>query len=287
MSVEIHEAFVSREAELSKQGPSVTLRYIAVGSYSQVEVEAAAIYNTPAEVVTGDGRNFVRQKMSTRQRAGAIYDVTVTYGSRDDPKSEDPPETGDLDVEFDTTGGTQHITQSRATRMRTARIEEDGPDFKGAIGVTGDGKHRRVTGVDVVIPELKIIRRVFQPASLVNAAYIKTVARLTGSMNSNAMFDFAPGELLFLGARGRYRAARDDWEITYTWAASENIEAGDLPDIGENSQVNPIVKKGHDFLWIWYRPFEDTTAKAIIPNPTCGYVEQIYPEKDHSALGVT
>ena len=58
-----------------------------------------------------------------------------------------PAETGESSSSFDTSGGTQHITQALATVSRYAPPGKTGPDFSRAVGVT----HENVEAVDITV----------------------------------------------------------------------------------------------------------------------------------------
>jgi hypothetical protein len=98
-------------------------------------------------------------------------------------------------------------------------------------------------------------------------------------VNGSGFKGFAKGELLFLGASGSKRG-KDDWEITYRFAASPNAAGLTLGDI------TGINKEGWHYLWVRFADDEDTTAKALIKKPVAAYVEQVYQYGDFSLLGL-
>lgn len=102
---------------------------------------------------------------------------------------------------------------------------------------------------------------------------------LTGTVNNSPFRGFEPGEVLFLGASGSKRG-QDDWEIAYKFAASPNVLGLSVGDIAG------IAKRGWDYLWIRYADIEDTAAKMLVKRPLAVYVEQVYPYRDFSGLGI-
>jgi hypothetical protein len=177
--------------------------------------------------------------------------------------------------QFDTGGGTQHITQSLVTMGAYAPPSRTAPYFGGAIGVTRDN----VEGVDITVPVFNFSETHYIPAALITPAYQSVLFNLTGKVNNYAFRWFAEGECLFLGASGAQRG-QDDWEITYRFAASPNrtgIIIGDI--VG-------IVKKGWEYLWVRYEDAEDTGANALVKRPMAVYVEQVYDWADFSLLGI-
>jgi len=177
----------------------------------------------------------------------------------------------DTVINFDTTGGTTHVTQSLATA--SFPVEGAAEDFKGAIGVAGDA----VEGVDITIPAFKYSETHCIDDANVDTAYINTLYTLTGRVNDAIFKGFAAGEVLFLGAQGSKRGF-GDWEITYNFIMEPNV----------NVTVDGIVcaKKGHEYLWVLYRDKEDAAAKALVKRPKAVYIEQVYVEDDLSALGI-
>ncbi len=47
-----------------------------------------------------------------------------------------------------------------------------------------------------------------------------------------------------------------------------------------------INKRGWDYLWVRYADVEDPTAKMLVQRPMAVYVEQVYPYRDFSGLGI-
>jgi len=206
--------------------------------------------------------------------------VSVSYGPDalfpDTPEIEDPPSTGDSAFTFDTGGGTQHITQNLETSFGTAPGIETVPDFNGAIGVTKSG----VAGVDITVPTYQFKETHYLDGTIVDAAYRKSLATLTGQVNAAAFAGFAAGEVLFLGASGSYRVANDDWEITFNFTQSDNrddIEVGDMAG---------IIKKGWEYLEVQYEDKVDDAAKRMVVTPTSVIVHQVYRLGDFTALGL-
>lgn len=180
----------------------------------------------------------------------------------------DPP--GGI-LEFDTSGGTQHVT----TALAQTNYPANAPDMKRAIGVGTD----TVDGTDVIVPKLSLtITRHWQIAQ-VTGAYVKNLARLTGKTNgleyalSGELFDV--GELLFLGATGTCRG-RPDWEITYRFEASQN----GLIDVSPT--LTQIPKQGHQYLWVKFK--HEANANHLVQVPEFAYVATVYYPADFRAF---
>lgn len=177
---------------------------------------------------------------------------------------------------FDTTGSTAVIFATSSDPAILSRYGTNPTDHKGAINVTKN----EVKGTEIVVPALKLTYKVRLPKATITGAYIKTLARLTGTTN-NATFktDWAAGELLFLGATGQ-RGTKTDPEVTFHFAASENVTG---MTIGE---IAGIAKKGHDYLWVEFEQVSDATAVALARRPKAVYVHKVYREAAWAALGI-
>jgi len=198
-----------------------------------------------------------------------IWDVTVQYGAKDEPDTGNEPT-----FSFDTTGGTQHITQSKQNISKTA-ASGAAPDFKGAIGVTSNG----VEGVDITVPVYAFTYTYYLEPEMVTQSFRAQIFNLTGKVNSGSFRGFAAGEVLFLGATGSVRRG-EKWEITFRFAASQNRTNITIGDITVPS------KKGWEYLWVKYAEQEDEEAKTLVQQPVAAYVERVYDEADFSPLEI-
>ena len=174
---------------------------------------------------------------------------------------------------FDTTGGTQHLTQAKSeTRYGTGA-----PDMQMAIGVDSNG----VNGVDVVIPQLQWSENYDVPSTYVTDAYIRGVSEITGRTNASTFRTFAAGEVLFMGCTGSHewddQAGNGPWSLSYRFVASTNVTAQQVGTMSVN-------KKGHEYLWVRY---EDTVAgETLIKKPKYAYVNKVYDSGSFDSLGI-
>jgi len=260
----IEEKFDSRET-VEGDNPSITLKYVIKGTDNDLEAKTLLWTSSP-----GIYDGLIRQSWSVEYHGPSMWLGTVRYGLL-----QQQPETGQSVFQFDTGGGTQHITQSLATVGAYAPVGQTPPDFGGAIGVTRDN----VEGVDITVPVFNFSETHYLADAMVTVAYQDTLFRLTGTVN-NAMFRaFYAGEVLFLGASGSKRA-EDDWEITFRFAGSPNRSAISIGDI------TGIVKNGWEYLWVRYEDAEDAVAQALVKRPVAVYIEQVYEYTDFSLLGI-
>ncbi len=250
------------------ENASVTLNYILEGTSDDLTAKLL-VTNSTATSYEGLVRQSIELEpieVDTATGSGR-WNVTVKYGPRPAPS-----ETNEPSFQFDTGGGTQHITQSMQTVSRYAPAGKQAPDFGGAIGVT----HDNVEGVDITIPVYTWSETYYLPDNQVNrGAYYF----LTGKVNNAAFKGCAAGECLFLGASGSKRGS-DDWEITFKFAASPNrtgITVG---------SINGISKKGWEYMWVRYADAEDAGAQAVVKKPVAVYIERVYEEGGFGSLGI-
>jgi hypothetical protein len=212
------------------------------------------------------------------------YSKPTTTGSEatqpDDPTSEDAD---DLDavLEFDTTGGTAHITQCIS---QTDYGAESGAQIKDSlcIGVTGDS----VEGTDIVVP--KLILSLTRRPPVVSGEYVKRLSRLTGKtcqgpyvirgqvLGVYCEVFFDDGELMFLGATPTGKTLGTDGRFIYRYEASENrAEAFSVGKGLDGGDINVASKKGHDYLWMRFANKELTTPVAKVPVPHIAFVSKL------------
>ena len=270
MPVTFHELASSRVHETGSNGTR-ELRYVAMGSSDDVTVRTEAETQLPTAY---DGIGNRRIRVEPVDSNHGLWEVTASFRTSD---TQPPPEAGDSSYSFDTTGGTQHVTQSRQT---VAGYGAPGipaiPDFDEAIGVTEDG----VEGVDVTVPVFSYTETHFVPAASVTSGYVNTLFQLTGKVNASGFKGFAAGEMLFLGASGSKRSSEDFWEITYRFACSANATGLSV------GPITGIDKKGWEYLWALYEDVEDGSAKRIVKRPVAAYVERVYDTGNFGGLGI-
>lgn len=194
---------------------------------------------------------------------------------------------------FDTTGGTQHITQALenvtvltsktgsttiTTNGETKYPPSTAASMNGAIGVDDSS----VNGVDVVVPALSWTETYDVPHAYITAAYIKGVAGLTGSVNKNAFRTFAAGEVLFMGCSGQQewdeQRGNGPWTLSFKFVASPNVTDQKIGDI------TGVSKKGHEYLWVRYE--DAVSSNQLVKKPKAVYVNKVYREGEFSGLGI-
>ena len=264
---------------------SAEFLYLVEGTSSETAAMAAVLAAAPLTYDFGSGSGAVdlhRQApelepihVDTVTDTG-LWEARVTYKPLGQVT---PPQPEESTFSFDTTGGTQKITQSRLTVNKYAASGVTPTDFKGAIGYNPETNE--VEGCEIVVPVYKFRETHYKSASFVDTAYKKAVMQLTGKVNSAAFKGFEAGEVLFLGCQGqrRGRHADDLWELTFEFAVSENrtnIVVGD---------VTVGAKWGWEHMWVLYKSDVDATSKKRRKVPLSVYVEKVYEVASFSALG--
>jgi hypothetical protein len=217
------------------------------------------------------------------------WQVSINYekqGAEDD-EQRDPLKRS---RSFDTSGGTQHVTQATGGTITTVGgttttsvVERKyppgtAPSMSGAIGVDGQS----VNGVDIVVPALSWTETYDVPHAYITAAYIKGVAGLTGTVNNGAFRTFAAGEVLFMGCSGAQewddQRGNGPWTLSYKFVASPNVTAQTIGDI------TGVEKKGHEYLWVRYE--DAVSTNELVKKPKYVYVNKVYRDGNFSGLGI-
>lgn len=305
--------------ELAKQsldvGGSETPR--AVGVYLvQNAPNFAEAYAAVVAAAGGTLAGLPSHSVNLDEQGGGVWTATVNYtvgsgrtgyelgtpGERPNPlvpaptPPQEPTAAAVIGPEwsFDTTGGTQHITQSLATRDGVGTtgplsINNGSGRFKRAIGVTKDS----VEGVDVVARKLEIGLTV-RP-SFVTLGYIQDVFKLTATTNKDPYLGFAAGELLFLGASGQSQTPTDGstpaWTVSFKWAASPNRTQAMIDPV-TMQQVTKVAGnlyhfaliRGWDYVWVTYAQKSEDGRTSLVPETA--WVEKVYADGDFRKLGL-
>ena len=237
-------------------------KWKAVGSSSISYVRAYAMGGTPAAVATAEGILY-RQDIAIQQVAYNHFTVDVPYAKEKNV-------TGEWTWDFDTTGGSVHITNAK---QEVDRFGAGAPDQKGAIGVDGDQVH----GVEIVIPAMKINVTYKHPKGIITIPRAKYLSSITGMVNNSPFMTFAAGETLFLGARGS-DGTESEASISYSFAMSLNASGLSIGDVAG------VVKKGHDVAWVRYEDKDVGGKPTRVPRYV--YVDRVYDTVDlASGLG--
>ena len=239
--------------DMSGNPPSAVRRLKVVDVADENTAISYAIASTPDIISTPYGILF-RDDVRSRQSAYNQWMIEVPYGTAKNA-------TGEWTWDFDTTGGTVHITQAKEEIARYP--VGTAPNQLGAIAVDGD----EVKGTEIIIPAMKINVQYSHPLGVVTLARAKFLSDMTGRTNTDTFLTFAPGEVLFLGARGS-DGSQAEARVSYQFAMAANVTGQTIGGIAG------VAKKAWEIAWIRY---QDTITSD---NPTrvakYVYVDRVY-----------
>lgn len=276
MATRVEEAYSERDQTINAKGEvtEIEIPYLVFEAADEDAALAAARTKAASRTVSG----MVLDELEVTERVNKdTWKVKAIYKDEDSDDPDDPDEDEETtSFAFDTGGGTMHRNQSIKT---VSKVPNDAPDFNGAIEVDNEGN---VNGVDVTMPVLNFTETHTMNGSRVTTSYKKTVAALTGTVNSSGFRGFSAGEVLFLGASGTKRSKKPNapWEITFRFAVSPNQSS---LQVGKLKVPN---KRGWDYLWVRYADKVAENRKNVIKEPVAAYVEQVYPTGDFGNLGL-
>lgn len=271
MTITVKELFEgSRSGERVRDGSRAdarTLRYLVTGT-ADADAAVDAVESASPVTISSSTGTLKRRRFSYSSVGLTDYHVDVKY---DRLKKLVVNET---EYEFDIGLQNQKIYQSLGTTRYAA--SGTAPDYQGAINVQ-DG---RIEGVDVGFPTYQFSITQILDAAVITQAWRTMVRNLVGKKNSTAIgTEFAAGELLFLGARGRNRS-EDEFQVTFSFAASANVSGLTV------GNITGITKKGWDFIWFVYGEQDDTAAGRVVKRPAFAYVEKVIEDGNLNLLGV-
>jgi hypothetical protein len=192
-------------------------------------------------------------------------------------ENEDPQNNSNFvpgSIAWDTSGHTEHITQSRGTATFPAGATP--PDFDSAINVSGDS----VNGIDKVSPSLRYSETWIMPIGVaMSATFVEAVYTTTGTVNLNQFRAFKPGEALFMGARGQWQGDQPYVAVTFDFECRPNVT-----DYYGGGTIGQFPKEGWQYVWFLYETAPSNGA--LVRKPLHAYRETIYEKKDWSAMQI-
>lgn len=260
------------------EGATSDLLYTIKGTATTSEALAAVLAVAPAVY---DGKPLQSAEVDpvfvdSGNPNASIWEGKAHYARKQDQE----PKVGEESYEFDTTGGTEHVTQS----LESIGAWASGGPFSplvwgGAIGPTSDG----VEGCDIVSRVYRWNETHILDKEEVTEAYKDKLFMLTGTVNNASFRGKAQGSVLFMGCRGAARGD-DDVEITFQFAASRNRTLPDIPSYDEEL-ISGVYKRGWEYLWIRYAD-DETPSGEPRKVAVSAHTERVYEYSDFSQLGI-
>ena len=279
----------SRQATIVRKGKKAASSYVKsykiFGTADDVALHAAINAEISAngkywQYPGASGMQLMAEQYSVSFLGDNAWQLTINYEKNG---AEDGSEPLKRARSFDTTGGTQHITQacsvgSGGTLDFEKRFPTSATNMSGAIGVDSNG----VNGVDIVVPQLQWQESYDVPNTYVTSAWIRGVAGVTGTTNNGSFRGFEAGEVLFVGCSGSQewddQKGRGPWSLSFRFVASKNVTGQTI------GSISGIEKKGHEYLWVRYE--DAVSSSTLLKQPKAVYVSKVYKDSDFSALGI-
>lgn len=241
-------SFLPREnspSQITSWPPTQNHEFVCEGIDDHETVRMLGFQTTPSAIATGQGILY-RQDVAVTRQGHQLYYVSVPYSRQN---------LFGIDWDFDTSGASVNVKASRQLVASYVAAGEVIKDHKGAINRQLDGT---IEGVDIVIPSMRINVRFTHPLGVVTFQFARAMRALTGKVNSTSLFGFAPGEVLFLGARGS-DGNNTDAQVSYSFAIEENIQSKVI------GGITLAKKDGHDYAWIEFKHDIDGGQAVTVP----------------------
>jgi hypothetical protein len=279
----------SRQATIVRKGRKAASNYQksykVFGTTDDVVLHAEINTKVTAELAYWQYPGVVGMQLRAEQYSVSYlgddaWQVTISYSKDGAEDGTDPLKRS---RSFDTTGGTQHITQAYSVGSGGSldfeyRFPSSATNMSGAIGMDSNG----VNGVDVVTPQLQWQESYDVPNAYVTNSWIRSVAGVTGTTNNASFRGFEAGEVLFMGCSGSQewddQKGRGPWSLSFRFVASKNVTNQTIGSIAG------ISKRGHDYLWVLYE--DAVSGSALLKRPKAVYVSKVYKDSDFSLLGI-
>lgn len=209
------------------------------------------------------------------------YFVAITYGASDNPTSDEEPGTSGYRFSFQAPSA--HIKRSLATISATedpAIFAFGAPPMHGAINVVDYGTADVHTeGFDLQPPAEVFTIPYTDVDAVIDAAYQAVVRNLCGKVNNATFLGHLAGQIMLVRADGQRQNGL--WNLDFGFGYVAN--ATNIP-VGDNIVV--AAKDGLDLLWVLDITGKDDTAKSLISQPACAYVERVWERADLNDLNL-
>lgn len=266
----IREKIKSPGFQVNSADSSVDLEY-TIGEETDYNAALILLASTAPSFYLVDGLVLSKVEYSITPTSHNMWDGTARYSKRS--RERDELQEGESSYQFETGGGSIHLTHALAT-SKYPNVSTT-PDIDNAIEFDGES----IKGTDIQSAVYNFSETHILPAANVDGAYKLALFRATGKTNNAGFRGFSAGEVLFLGANGTQRGD-ESWEVNFRFSAQENKTG---LSIGGISGIN---KKGWEYLWVKWASEADTTSGTTRPRAKAVYVQKLYEEHDMGNLEI-
>lgn len=247
---------------------------------------AAAIFAYSPAIDTVAGIPRFRESIDIKEHGGGCWDAVAHYSKN--PNS--------MEISFDM--GSGNTIKAKISKETTASYDcvngQPGsiglyyPDFKRGIAFNG----KDFDGFDVEQAKFEITISKKLKYSTLDPDYLKTVYGMLQTCNDDDFsfvwkgqnFDFSVGTLRLRGIRMK-QDSDDNMDLQYVFLYAKNTVEEDNFTVGDSE---PIVKYGHEILWIFYQNSIATASSVgaswTSKKPVAAYVERVYDYSDFTQL---
>jgi hypothetical protein len=259
----------------------VDSRGFTAGSNAQLVVKLAVDGSIDPLVIANEVRSsseyapltyadLVRGDIVCQPQGAGVWFVDIKYGLRK------AAEENVSEWSFTIDESSQHITHS----LETINSYPSGaPDFKQAIGVTGDGQDKVVEGTDVGLTTFAWNETLYVNYRQFTSPYMRRLYDAQGCYNSAPFRVWAAGEVLLQRVHGSPQG-QAVVKLDFSFAVSPNVTGRTI------GTITDIDKKGWEHLWVFSRLKEDGDANELCPQPVGVYIERTRDPYNLSYLGL-
>lgn len=278
MAITVELAWKERITGLDGEGQPETSEdlYIVHGVVDDGDPELAALDAVHAVAPATRNGTLKKKGVEIDERCGetswkvrAIYEF---YDETTEPSETNIPRP---EVNFDTTGGSQHVKYYRGNSVSAVPESDTAAKQNGAIGWDGN----TVQGIDIVVPALSMTETHYLLTSTMTPGWWKTISQLTGKVNKESFRGFDAGEVLFMGATGGPRLGEPLTQVMFRFAISPNEQ-----DEKIGTTLTIPSRKG-------WQPVSVLSVDTIqdqrdLPLPVSASWGDVYEEKSFTGLGI-
>lgn len=248
--------------------------FLVIGAHSKAEAFSAVLDASPT---SEDG--LLRENIRFDGFAGdGAMEFSVVYEELDsDSGSSGESDGDDPQMSFDCSGGTAHVVH--AISQRKCVLDDGAPDPGCMIGWNGDIANSEFAGVDIVTPQMReSYTRRMRPSAL-STEFKRTIAELTGCVNSSKFKGWERGEVLFAGASFSGSSSGSDLvTVTYNFMIQRNES---------NATIGTLVlgdKLGWEYIWTITENRQTGKSVEVVLKQVC--IAQVYPFGNFNKLGL-